>query len=50
MHKNLFLLTWQSKTATSDHQSVIAAKAAIQSYRGFSWIPALRFAAAGMTK
>ena len=36
------------KTAISDHQSVIAAKAAIQSYQGFSWIPAL--ASAGMTK
>ena len=38
------------KTATADHPFVIAAKAATQSYHGFSWIPALRFAAAGMTK
>jgi hypothetical protein len=44
------LLTWQLKTATADYPFVIAAKAATQSYRGFSWIPALRFAAAGMTK
>jgi hypothetical protein len=44
------LLTWQLKTATADYPFVIAAKAATQSYRGFSWIPALRFAAVGMTK
>jgi hypothetical protein len=46
----LALLAWQLKAETSDHQSVIAAKAVIQAYQGFSWIPALRFAAAGMTK
>jgi hypothetical protein len=40
----------QLKTATADHPSVIAVKAEIQSYRGFSWIPTPRFAAAGMTK
>jgi len=40
----------QLKTATADHPFVIVAKAATQSYRGFSWIPALRFAVAGMTK
>jgi len=32
------LLTWQLKIATSDHQSVIAAKAAIQLYQGSIWI------------
>ena len=36
--------------ATFDQDPVIPAKAGIQDYRGFYWIPALRFAAAGMTK
>jgi hypothetical protein len=44
------LLNWQLKRATFDHHPVFPAKARIQCYRGFFWIPALRFAAAGMTK
>jgi hypothetical protein len=44
------LLTWQLKTATFDHHPGISAKAGIQYYLDFCWIPALRFAAAGMTK
>jgi hypothetical protein len=44
------LLTWQLKTATFDHHPGISAKTGIQYYRGFCWVPAPRFAAAGMTK
>jgi hypothetical protein len=44
------LLPRQLKTAIFDRHPVIPAKAEIQYYQPFYWIPALRFAAAGMTK
>jgi hypothetical protein len=45
----ILLLTRQLNRATNDHHPVISAKAGVQYYRGFCWIPALRFAAVGMT-
>jgi hypothetical protein len=44
-----FILIWQLNRATFKLHLVIPAKAGIQYYRSFCWIPALRFAAAGMT-
>jgi len=43
------ILTWQLNKPFDINPLVIPAKAGIQQLQGFSWIPALRSAAAGMT-
>jgi hypothetical protein len=48
--ENTLVITWHLKRATFDHHPVIPVKAGIHKYQGFSWVPALRFAAAGMTQ